>query len=237
MSSSSKPAMKPYGGNPWRFFATSGGASCLPIPGLKLLPGTLGTLPAVLLWWLLAEVLGWHISILAGITVAIFVIGIPLTNIVCLDIDVHDDGRVTFDEIGGYFAAMTIANIAFNPVGIGWMFAVFGLFRFFDMVKPDPVWRFDRNENPYWSLWSPWIMLDDYVGGALAGLLAWGFFENADKAWALFGVYVGLTFVLRLTCWWAYKNCDEMPTPSLLDVLQGPPKSWDSSGQKERLSS
>ena len=67
--------------------------------------------------------------------------------------------HIVWDEFVGYLITMMAA-----PAGWLWVIVGFFLFRFFDVVKPWPVRKVDREVQGGWG-----IMLDDI----LAGVYAW----------------------------------------------------------------
>jgi len=80
---------------------------------------------------------------------------------------VHDHGGIVFDEWVGMWITMLLA-----PAGLWWLLLGFGLFRFFDIIKPWPINWLD--EKVHGGLG---IMLDDIVAGLMAllclQLIAW----------------------------------------------------------------
>lgn len=72
----------------------------------------------------------------------------------------HDHGRIVVDEIVGQVIAL-----ASFPAHPGWLIAGFLLFRLFDIWKPFPADRIDRQwGNPFG------VMADDVVAGLYANL-------------------------------------------------------------------
>ncbi len=75
----------------------------------------------------------------------------------------HDPRNVVLDEISGQWLVFLLAPGASWPA----MLAGFGLFRFFDVVKPFPARQFER-------LPAGWgIMADDAMAGIYAGFALW----------------------------------------------------------------
>ncbi len=120
-------------------------------------PGTAGTLVAVGLFPLLALLpLSLYLSMLLVVVIA----GVGICGYAARKMGVHDHGGIVWDELAGFWLAMT----AF-PATWPWLLAGFVLFRFFDIVKPWPISWLDRNVTGGLG-----IMLDDLVAGALT----WG---------------------------------------------------------------
>ena len=78
-----------------------------------------------------------------------------------------DPGEVIIDEVAGQLLATVghIAGAGFHDETARYFIACFILFRFFDILKPWPVSACEKAPSGLG------IMLDDLVGGFLAGLL------------------------------------------------------------------
>lgn len=139
--------------NPVHWLATGFGAGLTPIA-----PGTLGTLVAVPLVWLLADLdLVAYLSLTAGL----FIAGIWICGRTARDMGQHDHGGIVWDEIVGYLITMIAV-----PVTWYWLLLGFLLFRFFDIVKPWPIRWIDQRVAGGFG-----IMLDDLIAGVFAALL------------------------------------------------------------------
>ena len=153
-------SVKPDMRNPVHFLAFGFGS------GLSSkAPGTMGTLAALPVWYLLAQLpLAGY---LAGLLLVIAV-GPYLCGKTARDLGVHDHGGIVWDEIAGFLLTMLLV-----PVSV-WMALIgFALFRLFDIVKPWPIGWLDRHVHG-----GTGIMLDDlvaalYAGGCIQGLLWW----------------------------------------------------------------
>ncbi|MFK7159723.1 phosphatidylglycerophosphatase A [Marinospirillum sp. MEB164] len=119
-------------------------------------PGTFGTLAAVPLYFLLAQLTPVLYVLL---TLLAFLLGCWLCGKTSRDIGVHDHGGIVWDEFVGYWITM-----AFLPVNWIWALAGFILFRFFDIIKPWPIRWLDQRVSGGFG-----IMIDD----VLAGIYAW----------------------------------------------------------------
>jgi phosphatidylglycerophosphatase A len=100
-------------------------------------PGTFGTLFGWVTYVLLAPhltSLGWAIAFIAGFALGCWV---------CLktgrDLGAADHGAMVWDEIIAIWLVLL-----FTPWGWLWQLVAFGVFRFFDIVKPPPIRRFER---------------------------------------------------------------------------------------------
>ena len=92
---------------------------------------------------------------------------IPFVNKAMRDTGTEDPGWIVIDEVCGIFMAL-----AFFPTDIivahPWFLAIaFGLFRFFDILKPLGIHRFEK----FPRAWG--VMADDLLGGFYAGILLW----------------------------------------------------------------
>lgn len=118
-------------------------------------PGTMGTLVAVPIYLLLAQL---SLTLYLIITLVVFLVGIGICDITAQNLGVHDHPAIVWDEIAGFLLTMTGA-----PREIGWLILGFALFRLFDVLKPWPIGWLDRNLSGGLG-----IMLDDMVAGFLA---------------------------------------------------------------------
>jgi phosphatidylglycerophosphatase A len=101
-------------------------------------PGTAGTLWAWVVWMLGAPSLSTQLA--AGLIVAAFALGCWACGRTGRDLGVSDHGAIVWDEMVAFWAVLWI-----TPPGWAWQLAAFGLFRFFDIVKPEPIRHFDRS--------------------------------------------------------------------------------------------
>ena len=137
--------------NPVHFLAFGLGSGAVPWA-----PGTFGTLAAVPLWYLLAQL---PLSTYLLLVLAAFALGCWLCQRTSEDIGVHDHGGIVWDEFVGLWLTLILV-----PDGWPWLLAGFVLFRFFDILKPWPIRWADRRVGGGLG-----IMLDD----VLAALYAW----------------------------------------------------------------
>ncbi len=121
-------------------------------------PGTVGSLPGVLLAWLMLDV-GIYFQL--GVAVALSLAGIWICGESARRIGVHDHGGIVWDEICGMYITLLLAP----PTVLGFALA-FGLFRFFDIVKPWPIRDLDHRLGGGLG-----IMLDDLVAALYALIL------------------------------------------------------------------
>ncbi len=127
-------------------------------------PGTFGSLPGMLLFWL---TLGFGTYVQFVIAAAIAVAGVWICGASARRIGVHDHGGIVWDEIAGMYLTLLAA-----PVSVpGWILA-FVLFRLMDIVKPWPIRDLDHRLRG-----GAGIMLDDLAAAlyaaALLGIYRW----------------------------------------------------------------
>lgn len=147
MSESVKPT--PFK-SPTQFLAFGFGSGLAPKA-----PGTFGTLAAVPLYWLLAQLdlVNYSIAVLAA-----FFAGVWLCDQASKQLQVHDHPGIVWDEFVGYWIAMWAL-----PADWVWIVAGFVAFRIFDIAKPWPIGWLDKKVDGGLG-----IMIDDVVAGILA---------------------------------------------------------------------
>jgi len=127
-------------------------------------PGTFGSIPGVLLFWLTME-FGLYVQL--GVAAALALTGIWICGESARRIGVHDHGGIVWDEITGMYITLLVAPISMA----GWLLA-FVLFRLMDIVKPWPIRDLDHRLGGGFG-----IMLDDLVAALYAaislGLYRW----------------------------------------------------------------
>ncbi|MCG9738591.1 phosphatidylglycerophosphatase A [Shewanella insulae] len=124
-------------------------------------PGTFGTLAAVPLYLLMAGLpLGWYL----GLTLVSVVAGFYICDKASKDMGVHDHGAIVWDEVAGLLITLIAA-----PAGWLWVAVGFGLFRFFDILKPWPIKVLDAKVHGGIG-----IMIDDVLAGVFAFLCLQG---------------------------------------------------------------
>ncbi|MCU7998283.1 phosphatidylglycerophosphatase A [Shewanella sp. SM101] len=118
-------------------------------------PGTFGTLAAIPLYLLMAPLpLTWYI----GLTLVGVFAGFYICGKAAQDMGVHDHGAIVWDEVVGLLITMIAA-----PAGWGWLLVGFGLFRFFDIIKPWPIRWLDAKVHGGFG-----IMIDDVLAGVFS---------------------------------------------------------------------
>ena len=118
-------------------------------------PGTFGTLAAVPLYLLLAQLpLSWYLAL----TLVCVLAGIYICDKAAKDMGVHDHGAIVWDEVAGLLITMIAA-----PAGVLWLVVGFVLFRLFDIIKPWPIRWLDAKVEGGFG-----IMIDDVLAGIFA---------------------------------------------------------------------
>ena len=120
-------------------------------------PGTFGSLPGLLLFWLTLD-FGLYVQL--GIAAGLAVAGVWICGESARRIGVHDHGGIVWDEIVGMYLVLIVTPFALLP----WLLA-FVLFRAFDIVKPWPIRDLDHRIKG-----GAGIMLDDLVAALYAAL-------------------------------------------------------------------
>jgi len=139
---------------PWVIVAAWGPCGYSPFA-----PGTVGTLGAIPLWWLLR---GLSFPLYLVTLLGIFAIAVYAAGRAGTYWKVADASPIVIDEVVGYL--VTVALVPWSwPAAI----AAFLLFRLMDVMKPWPASTFDRVKNGFG------VVMDDVV----AGVYAWLAFE------------------------------------------------------------
>ncbi|NCN89662.1 MAG: phosphatidylglycerophosphatase A [Gallionella sp.] len=119
-------------------------------------PGTFGTLVAFPFYWYLAPRLSDMLFIL--VLIWAFAVGVWVCNITGKALGVADYGGIVWDEVVAFLLVLF-----FTPNEPAWQLLAFALFRFFDIVKPQPIRYFDKNWHGGLG-----VMFDDIVAAGYA---------------------------------------------------------------------
>ena len=125
----------------------------------RFAPGTVGTLLAFPLWWMVRPVYG-PLEILV-IVAALFAIGVWACDLTGRHLGVADHGAMCWDE-----AVAFLAMLALLPDDAWWQLVAFFLFRFFDIVKPPPIRSVERRLKGGFG-----VMFDDLLAAGYALLV------------------------------------------------------------------
>lgn len=118
----------------------------------------MGTLAAIPLWWLLAQLPLTSYLIVVSIAA---VVGIAICGRAADQMGVHDHGGIVWDEFIGFWIAMAALPITWQSVVLG-----FVLFRVFDILKPWPISWLDKKVSGGFG-----IMIDDVIAGLAAAVV------------------------------------------------------------------
>jgi phosphatidylglycerophosphatase A len=119
-------------------------------------PGTAGTLVAFPIYWFLAPRLSDALFIF--VMIWSFAIGVWVCDKTGKALGVDDYGGLVFDEIVAFLLVLF-----FTPAGLVWQVLAFSLFRFFDIVKPEPIRYFDKTWHGGLG-----VMFDDILAAGYA---------------------------------------------------------------------
>jgi phosphatidylglycerophosphatase A len=139
------------------FFATGFYSGYAPVA-----PGTAGSVVGLLLTWGVTVPLE-HRSRLAAFALiaALFAVGCWLSERAEELLDQHDSSHIVIDEIVGMTLTMYLCPASWMGFAAG-----FGLFRLFDVLKPEPAGLIDRRMRGGVA-----VMLDDVVAAIYANLV------------------------------------------------------------------
>ncbi len=121
-------------------------------------PGTFGSLPGILLFWL---TMAYGLYVQLAVVAVLIVAGIWICGESARRLGIHDHGGIVWDEIAGMYLTLMVAPFSVT----GWVLA-FVLFRVMDIVKPWPIRDLDHRLGG-----GVGIMLDDLVAALYAAVL------------------------------------------------------------------
>ncbi|BAO00779.1 phosphatidylglycerophosphatase A [Candidatus Pantoea carbekii] len=127
-----------------------------------VIPGTIGSLCAIPLWWLMTFL---SLKIYYLIIFLSICIGIYLCHHTTNDIGIHDHPSIVWDE----FIGMWITLIGVPSITWQWILIGFVIFRIFDFWKPWPIYWFDRNVHGGMG-----VIIDDIVAGTVSAIILHG---------------------------------------------------------------
>ena len=136
--------------NPLHFLSLGFGSGLL-----KPAPGTWGTLAALPVWYLFANVSSVLYAVIMVIT---FIFGVYLCGYTAKAMGTHDHSSIVWDEFVGVWLALFLVPVTW--IGV---FLAFVFFRLFDIWKPWPIAYFDKHVHGGFG-----IMIDDVIAGIFA---------------------------------------------------------------------
>jgi phosphatidylglycerophosphatase A len=135
---------------------------------LPVAPGTWGSLAAIPVAHLVVTI--WGVSGLVGFALAVTLVGVHAAGETARLRGIDDPPEVVVDEVAGQSIALLPVYALVPPeatlVRIGAVLGAFALFRVLDIWKPGPIGALERLPGG-WG-----VMMDDVLGGAVAGALA-----------------------------------------------------------------
>jgi phosphatidylglycerophosphatase A len=134
---------------------------------LRPAPGSWGSFGALVFWWFFLAQLS--ISMQLGILATYFFLSWWLCHKLVNRLGLRDEPQIVADEVAGMWLALVFA-----PQNIWIALLAFGLFRFFDIVKPGTVGWLDENLHSGLG-----IMLDDLAAGFISAGILWLFLRLA----------------------------------------------------------
>ena len=114
-------------------------------------PGTVGTLVAFPLYWILKDV--YASPLLLVVVAVMFGIGVWACALTGRHLGVSDHGAMCWDEVVAFLLVLTLV-----PDRWAWQLAAFAVFRAFDIVKPPPIRTFERRFKGGFG-----VMVDDIL--------------------------------------------------------------------------
>jgi phosphatidylglycerophosphatase A len=165
------PALKPNArfmlSHPAHFIALGAGSGLSPFA-----PGTAGTLWAWAAYLVLVPLLTeLQMGVLIGLGL---LVGWWACTVAAKHMDVQDPGCIVWDEIVAFWAILYLVM----PTNFWGQLAAFGLFRFFDAVKPGPVGWADKHFKGLGARGGFGILFDDVVAAfcTLLVIALWRFY-------------------------------------------------------------
>ena len=122
----------------------------------RFAPGTVGTLVAFPLWWLIR--MGYGPVETLAIVVLLFAIGVWACELTGRHLGIADHSAMCWDEVVAFLAILALV-----PDEPGWQAGAFLLFRFFDVVKPSPIREVERRLKGGFG-----VMADDLLAAGYA---------------------------------------------------------------------
>lgn len=134
--------------------------------------GTWASAVTVLLWWLAMQTVNpaSQMALTLAALLVITIIGIPACGTVARESGKEDPQIAVIDEVAGQ-----LIPLLFIPLDWRYMLAAFALFRLFDIWKPFPIRRLEKNPG------GMGIMLDDLGAGLYALAVLQGFMYLSQR--------------------------------------------------------
>jgi phosphatidylglycerophosphatase A len=125
----------------------------------RFAPGTVGTLVAFPIWWLIGP--AYSAPVLLAILAFLFLVGIWACDLTGRHLGIADHGAMCWDEEVAFLLVLAV-----TPQDWRWQAAAFFLFRLFDVVKPPPIRQLERRMKGGFG-----VMADDILAAGYALLV------------------------------------------------------------------
>lgn len=129
-------------------------------------PGTAGSVLATLIWLAMAGwggILGTNLQSVTLFLVIFFTVVGTWATAQLQPYWGEDPSRVVIDEMVGVWIPLSLLQ-PFTKDSLWWALAALVFFRFFDMVKPLGIKKFDRKKGAFY------VIADDILGGIYAAI-------------------------------------------------------------------
>ncbi|MGH7884461.1 MAG: phosphatidylglycerophosphatase A family protein [Thermodesulfobacteriota bacterium] len=121
-------------------------------------PGTVGTFGAIALYYLLIQ--PGSLIFYSFFTFLFIIISFYVSNRSIEILGEDDPGEIVIDEVCGFLVSMFMIPFGLTNIILG-----FFLFRFFDILKPYPVRKFERLPKGYG------VVMDDVAAGVYTNII------------------------------------------------------------------
>ena len=129
-------------------------------------PGTMGSLAAAIVAYPMAMLAKSEFFFIAA-ALFVFFAAIPFVKKAMKDTSTEDPGWIVIDEVCGIFMALAFIPSDFIVAEPRILAVAFGLFRFFDILKPLGIHKMEKLPGA-WG-----VMADDLLGGLYAAITMW----------------------------------------------------------------
>ena len=124
-------------------------------------PGTVGSIAALLIWWLVLRDLSFWV--MGSICVVGLFLGVYLCKATAKDWQTADPSAIVWDEFIGLWVALLPLQMSTGILGPAMAFI---LFRVFDISKPSIIKKSETHLPPGWD-----IMMDDVLSGVISAII------------------------------------------------------------------
>lgn len=138
-----------------RFIATGAYAGYVPYA-----PGTVGTLVALPLAWVLGGLAEANLAAYWSVLGLIVAVSVWAAGVLARELGQHDPGVIVIDEVAGYLLA-----VALLPTTVTVLVVAFFVFRLLDILKPPPAAQAEALPGGLG------VVADDLVAGLMTNLL------------------------------------------------------------------